>query len=166
MIDEKISKHLGKPYIYLKDKQKFLCSNGVLFTLEEFKNGIDINAEYERRPSQDNLYDYQYAKNTGILRKKRGYAKKQEDNKGNQQEEVVLQNRGQQVSENIPDEPKAEREEIIQTNSDTKVSRRDGDTNDRQEKVTGKNRSIFLIILILAFASVCSMYESTLHTAT
>ena len=82
MIDEKISKHLGKPYIYLKDRKKFLCSNGVLFTLEEFKNGIDINAEYERRAKEDNLYDYQYAKNTGILRKKRGYAKKQEDNEG------------------------------------------------------------------------------------
>ena len=75
MIDEKISKHLGKPYIYLKDKQKFLCSNGVLFTLEEFKNGIDINAEYERRAKEDMLYDYAYAKNTGLLRKKRGYAK-------------------------------------------------------------------------------------------
>ena len=166
MIDEKISKHLGKPYIYLKDRKKFLCSIGVLFTLEEFKNGIDINAEYERRAKEDNLYDYQYAKNTGILRKKRGYAKKQENNESNQQEEVVLQDGGQQVSENIPDEPKAESGKIIQTDSNTKVGRRDRDTNDRQEEAKGKSRSSFLIILILAFASGCSMYESTLHTAT
>ena len=74
-LEEKISKHLGKPYIYLKDKKKFLCSNGVLFTLEEYKNGIDINAEYERRAKEDMLYDYNYAKSTGLLRKKRGYSK-------------------------------------------------------------------------------------------
>ena len=33
-------------------------------------------------------------------------------------------------------------------------------------KAKGNNRNVFLIILILAFASICSMYESTLHTAT
>ena len=75
MLEEKISEHLGKPYIYLKDQKKFLCSNGVLFTLEEYKNGIDINAEYERRAKEDTLYDYAYAKSTGLLRKKRGYSK-------------------------------------------------------------------------------------------
>ena len=74
-LEEKISKHLGKPYIYLKDQKKFLCSNGVLFTLEEYKNGIDINTEYERRAKEDMLYDYAYAKSTGLLRKKRGYSK-------------------------------------------------------------------------------------------
>lgn len=75
VLEEKISKHLGKPYIYLKDQKKFLCSNGVLFTLEEYKNGIDINAEYERRANEDMLYDYNYAKSTGLLRKKRGCSK-------------------------------------------------------------------------------------------
>lgn len=74
-LEEKISKHLGKPYVYIKDQKKFLCSNGVLFTLEEYKNGIDINAEYERRAKEDMLYDYAYAKSTGLLRKKRGYSK-------------------------------------------------------------------------------------------
>lgn len=74
-LEEKISKHLGKPYIYLKDQKKFLCQNGVLFTLDEYKNGIDINAEYERRANEDMLYDYNYAKSTGLLRKKRGYSK-------------------------------------------------------------------------------------------
>lgn len=74
-LEEKISKHLGKPYIYLKDQKKFLCQNGVLFTLDEYRNGIDINAEYERRANEDMLYDYAYAKSTGLLRKKRGYSK-------------------------------------------------------------------------------------------
>ena len=74
-LEEKISKHLGKPYVYIKDQKKFLCSNGVLFTLEEYRNGIDINAEYERRAKEDMLYDYAYAKSTGLLRKKRGYSK-------------------------------------------------------------------------------------------
>ena len=71
MLTEKISKHLGKPYVYLKDQKKFLCSNGVLFTKEEYERGIDINAEYIRREKEDKLYDYAYAKSTGILRKKR-----------------------------------------------------------------------------------------------
>lgn len=74
-LEEKISKHLGKPYVYIKDQKKFLCSNGVLFTLEEYKNGIDINAEYERRAKEDMLYDYTYAKSTGLLQKKRGCSK-------------------------------------------------------------------------------------------
>ena len=65
MLEEKISKHLGKPYVYLPDQKKFLCQNGVLFSLEEYKKGIDINAEYERREKEDMLYDYAYAKSTG-----------------------------------------------------------------------------------------------------
>ena len=74
-LEEKTSIHLGVPYIYLSAQKKFLCSNGVLFTLEEYRNGIDINAEYERRAKEDMLYDYAYAKSTGLLRKKRGYSK-------------------------------------------------------------------------------------------
>ena len=74
-LEEKTSIHLGVPYIYLPAQKKFLCSNGVLFTLEEYRNGIDINAEYERRAKEDMLYDYAYAKSTGLLRKKRGYSK-------------------------------------------------------------------------------------------
>ena len=71
MLEEKISKNLGVPYIYLPDKRKFLCSNGVLFTMEEYKAGIDIKEEYEKRKKDDTLFDYTYAKNTGLLRKKR-----------------------------------------------------------------------------------------------
>lgn len=71
MLEEKISKSLGVPYIYLPDKRKFLCSNGVLFTMEEYKSGIDIKEEYEKRKKDDTLFDYTYAKSTGLLRKKR-----------------------------------------------------------------------------------------------
>ena len=71
MLEEKISKNLGVPYIYLPDKRKFLCSNGVLFTMEEYKSGIDIKEEYEKRKKDDTLFDYTYAKSTGLLRKKR-----------------------------------------------------------------------------------------------
>ena len=182
MLKEKISKHLGKPYIYLKDKKKFLCSNGVLFTLEEFKNGIDINAEYERRAKEDMLYDYAYAKNTGLLRKKRGYAKRQET------EEVLLQDVEKLQEGKTAEEARSNNEDnnserngdssIQRSISETELSRiekggresafsgRVSSRADIPEKAERKNRSIFLIILILAFASVCSMYESTLHTAT
>ena len=71
MLEEKTSKNLGVPYIYLPDKRKFLCSNGVLFTMEEYKAGIDIKEEYEKRKKDDTLFDYTYAKSTGLLRKKR-----------------------------------------------------------------------------------------------
>lgn len=74
-LTEKTSRHLNVPYVYLPEQKKFLCKNGVLFSLEEYRKGIDINAEYERREKEDMLYDYAYAKNTGLLRKKRGYAK-------------------------------------------------------------------------------------------
>lgn len=182
MLDEKISKHLGKPYIYLKDRKKFLCSNGVLFTLEEFKNGIDLNAEYERRAKEDMLYDYAYAKNTGLLRKKRGYAKKQEDNEsatqkmseGNEEvcsdvssEVVPRRDTGENNNEPLQGEVHyttgihSECERGRQSNFSGRVSSRAN-----KPEAERNNRNVFLIILILAFASVCSMYESTLHTAT
>lgn len=69
MLTEKISRNLGLPYIYLPKDKKFLCKNGVLFTLDEYKKGIDIASEYERRSKEASLYDYEYAKETGILRK-------------------------------------------------------------------------------------------------
>jgi len=185
MLEEKISKHLGQPYIYLKDRKKFLCSNGVLFTLEEFKNGIDLNAEYERRAKEDNLYDYTYCKNTGVLRKKRGYAKKQES------EEVLSQDVETLQKSKAPEMPRYSNEsndtvrgstdsiqrsvleaELPRVKKGGEVNKRDcvgewrEDIINRPKEVKGNNRNVFLIILILAFASVCSMYESTLHTAT
>ena len=175
MLEEKISKHLGQPYIYLKDKQKFLCSNGVMFTLDEYKKGIDINAEYERRAKEDMLYDYAYAKNTGLLRKKRGYAKKQEGDEDTEQlpREIQLPHkdnpnlRGSNSSgQDTDDESRRLPENIREGREEDNVKRRDCLGTFKQEKAERNNRSVFLIILILAFASVCSMYESTLHTAT
>ena len=179
MLEEKISKHLGQPYIYLKDRKKFLCSNGVLFTLEEFKNGIDLNAEYERRAKEDMLYDYTYCKNTGLLRKKRGYAKKQEilsqDVEEVQEvqeatEEARNNNEGRDTEWNGDNSiqrsiPEAELSRIDERGRESSFSGRVSSGINKPE-AKGKSRSSFLIILILAFASVCSMYESTLHTAT
>ena len=65
---EYVSKHLGVPYIYLKDKSKYLCSNGVLFSKEEYLEGIDLKEEYKKRAEEGKLYDYSYAKRTGKLR--------------------------------------------------------------------------------------------------
>lgn len=181
MIEEKISKHLGKPYIYLKDKKKFLCSNGVLFTKEEYDNGIDINAEYERRAKEDMLYDYVYAKSTGLLRKKRGYAKRQESEEVLPQNvETLQESKAPEMSRysNESNNTKWNRDNDIQGSvleaglsrtseggRESALSRRDSSGADKPE-TKGNTRNVFLIILILAFASICSMYESTLHTAT
>lgn len=179
-LEEKISKHLGQPYIYLKNRKKFLCSNGVLFTLEEFKNGIDLNAEYERRAKEDMLYDYAYAKNTGLLRKKRGYAKKQEilsqdveevqkeqetteEARSNDEDRDTERNRDNSIQRSVSET------ELPRTNEggrESAFSRRVNSGADKLKEAKGNNRNVLLIILILAFASVCSMYESTLHTAT
>ena len=79
MLTEKISRHLGVKYVYMPDRKVFLCENGVPFTLEEYKKGIDLQAEYDRREKEDKLYDYAYAKSTGLLRKKREYKEVQEN---------------------------------------------------------------------------------------
>ena len=140
-LEEKISKHLGKPYVYIKDQKKFLCSNGVLFTLEEYRNGIDINAEYERRANESMLYDYTYAKSTGLLRKKRGYSK-------------MLVN-------SSPSELTVENEALEKQNN---VEGRNGNSLDRQEEKQGF--SVMFIVVLLGFTSLISGYISTLHTAT
>lgn len=140
-LEEKISKHLGKPYVYIKDQKKFLCSNGVLFTLEEYRNGIDINAEYERRANEDMLYDYAYAKSTGLLRKKRGYSK--------------------MLVDSSPSELTVENEALGKQNN---VEGRNGNSLDRQEEKQGF--SVMFIVTLLGFTSLISGYISTLHTAT
>lgn len=178
-LEEKISKHLGKPYIYLKDQKKFLCQNGVLFTLEEYKNGIDINTEYERRAKEDMLYDYAYAKSTGLLRKKRGYSKMQagSSTEGNEAfEKIAAENPG------IPDQkknaetvPKVSEDSTnglqhkVSVQKDTSEVRqetkgRNGNSLDRQEEKQGF--SVMFIVTLLGFTSLISGYISTLHTAT
>ena len=181
-LKEKVSKHLGVKYIYLPEQKLFLCENGVPFTLEEYRKGIDLQSEYERRKYEGKLFDYVYARNTQILRKKRGYAKKQENNEGDTGLDSDVQaSKDLKVSRyNIEDtETERVRDNSTQRSvhetdfprtseggQESALSRRVSGRADKPEKAERKNRSIFLIILILAFASVCSMYESTLHTAT
>ncbi len=162
-LEEKISEHLGKPYVYLKDQKKFLCSNGVIFTLEEYKNGIDINKEYERRAKEDELYDYSYAKNTGLLRKKKNERKDEEI------PEIIMQNAV--ISENTSD--KHNFTESTETNSEalnrfwnSKISYpfgwNENNTNRQEEK---QGNTVLIIVTLLSLTSLISGYISTLHTA-
>ena len=147
MLEEKISEHLGKPYIYLKDQKKFLCSNGVLFTLEEYKNGIDINAEYERRAKEDTLYDYAYAKSTGLLRKKRGYSKMLSDSSPvkqtvengaleKQNNEGVYKESSEMITAENPSVPEQKK------NDETVPNVSEDDTNGLQHEVTVHGRAV------------------------
>ena len=165
MLEEKISEHLGKPYIYLKDQKKFLCSNGVLFTLDEYKNGIDINAEYERRTKEDMLYDYAYAKNTGLLRKKRGYSKMLVDSSPVEQtvENGALENEKIATeSTSVPEQKK--NDETVPKVDVLEAEGRNGNSLDRQGEKQGL--SVIFIVALLGFTSLISGYISTLHTAT
>lgn len=67
-LKEYTSRHLGVPYVYLKDEKKYLCENGVVFTKEEYLKGIDLNAEYKKRSENGELYDYEFARKNGELR--------------------------------------------------------------------------------------------------
>lgn len=166
---ERTSEHLGIPYVYLKDQKKFLCQNGVLFTLEEYRNGIDLNAEYERRLKEDMLYDYNYAKSTGLLRKKRGYKKTEEVQEGYEEDAFSTK-----AEHNFNDNDKQYFSGSTEINSympiesrSNKGSDADGwnksNTDGQQEK---QGFSVYFVIGLLAFTSVISMYISTLHTAT
>ena len=164
MLEEKISKHLGKPYVYLPDQKKFLCQNGVLFSLEEYKKGIDINAEYERREKEDMLYDYAYAKSTGLLRKKRGYGQPSEQISDNTERSAS----GDSLPSTEPESFEEVQERSSGDNAETRTEL------DKQEEIKGKiensnvsdGRAVGFIIALLAFTSLISGYISTLHTAT
>lgn len=191
-LEEKISEHLGKPYVYIKDQKKFLCSNGVLFTLEEYKNGIDINAEYERREKEDKLYDYAYAKSTGLLRKKRGSKPLSE----------IIKNDTQKIQQNDEENASSERSSDLSrrtegTHGDETLQgevsysrnvregiqernlpadRRNDTSSNETEEIEGSSglengnvsdgRTVTFICLLLLFTSLISGYISTLHTAT
>ena len=191
-LEEKISKHLGKPYVYIKDQKKFLCSNGVLFTLEEYRDGIDINAEYERRAKEDMLYDYAYAKSTGLLRKKRGYSKmllgsstaenealEKQNNEGLYKksfEKIGAENPSiTEQKKNAETVPKVSEDDTnglqhkVSERKDTSEVRqetegRNGNSLDKQEEKQGF--SVMFIVALLGFTSLISGYISTLHTAT
>ena len=171
-LTEKISEHLGVHYVYLPDQKKFLCENGVLFTLEEYKAGIDINAEYEKRAKEDNLYDYVYAKSTGLLRKKRGYAKvsQREDSSSDRPEQSISTEDKKEVQETKIQQKIVPAEESNglwnSMANDGRADRWNTNIQNRQKEAQGNARSVFMIILLLAFTSAISMYISTLHTAT
>ena len=181
MLEEKISEHLGKPYIYLKDQKKFLCSNGVLFTLEEYKNGIDINAEYERRTKEDMLYDYAYAKSTGLLRKKLDSSPVEQtvENGALENEKIATESTSvPEQKKNDETVPKVDVSEAVTNGLQNKVSvhgraredwrdtseGRNGNSLDRQGEKQGF--SVIFIVALLGFTSLISGYISTLHTAT
>lgn len=71
MLEEKISKNLGVKYVYIPKYKRFLCENGVAFTLEEYKKGIDLKAEYEKREKEGTLFDYPKAVKEGTLVKQK-----------------------------------------------------------------------------------------------
>ena len=180
-LEEKISEHLGKPYVYIKDQKKFLCSNGVLFTLEEYKNGIDINAEYERRAKEDMLFDYNYAKSTGLLRKKRGYSKRPVDSSPVENgafEKVAAENNSvPEQKKNAETVPKVSEDDTNGLQHEVPVHGRTGgdcrgDTSEVRHEVEGRGQgekqgfSVMFIVALLGFTSLISGYISTLHTAT
>ena len=154
MLEEKISKHLGKPYVYLAEQKKFLCQNGVLFSLEEYKKGIDINAEYERREKEDMLYDYAYAKSTGKLRKKRSLVNM--ESKGNKN---CASSEAKEEPKSVPKTNSTDREESKAV-TEVELHGDKGLTNN------SNNQTVAFICWILLFTSVISGYISTLHTAT
>lgn len=166
MLEEKISKHLGVPYIEIQHEGelKYLCSNGVLFTDSEYKNYTDLSLEYERREKEDKLYDYAYAKSTGILRKKRGYGQPSEQISDNTERSAS----GGSLPSAEPESFEEVQERSSGDNTETRTE------FDKQEEIKGKiengnvsdGRAVGFIIALLTFTSLISGYISTLHTAT
>ena len=166
MLEEKISKHLGVPYIEIQHEGelKYLCSNGVLFTDSEYKNYTDLSLEYERREKEGKLYDYAYAKSTGILRKKRGYRQPSEQISDNTERSAS----GGSLPSAEPESFEEVQERSSGDNAETRTE------FDKQEEIKGKiengnvsdGRAVGFIIALLTFTSLISGYISTLHTAT
>ena len=171
MLEEKISKRLKVPYVEVtyNGKKYYLCNNGVIFADEEYLDYANLNVEYERREKEDKLYDYAYAKSTGLLRKKRGTAKVQEVEKGeiisdknNGRTDNSLQSKNVYSSSENADRGKAQ----AVSEPDNEISRRVNSSVDRP-KNEGKSGStaVAFIIVLLAFTSLISGYISTLQTA-
>ena len=171
-LEEKKSVHLGVPYVYLPEQKKFLCQNGVLFTLEEYKKGIDINAEYIRREKENKLYDYAYAKSTGLLRKKRSTANEnihKESSKTNPTKTDSLEE--QKNNDVVSAWKKVSNISAIRTEKD--ILRREEQGTEKlhgREELRVQNdnggRTVTFICFLLLFTSLISGYISTLHTAT
>ena len=166
---ERTSEHLGIPYVYLKDQKKFLCQNGVLFTLEEYKKGIDLNAEYERRLKEDMLYDYNYAKSTGLLRKKRGYKATEEVQESNEENGPASKDADESNDNNKQHSSgkagtDSRQATGLRSSERSDTDRRNENSTNRPEENKGK--AVLFIVALLGFTSLISGYISTLHTAT
>ena len=180
-LEEKISKHLGKPYIYLPEKKLFLCENGVPFTLEEYRQGIDLPSEYKRRKYEGKLFDYNYAKSTGLLRKKRGYSKMLVSSSTVENgafEKVAAENNSvPEQKKNAETVPKVSEDDTNGLQHEVPVHERTGgdcrgDTSEVRHESEGRGQgekqgfSVMFIVALLGFTSLISGYISTLHTAT
>ena len=179
MLIEKISKHLGVKYIYLPEKKLFLCENGVPFTLEEYRQGIDLPSEYKRRKYEGKLFDYNYAKSTGLLRKKRGYSKMLSGSSTAENEALEKiatgnlsiteqKKNGKTVPKVSEDDTNGLQHKVSERKGTSEVRQetegRNGNSLDRQEEKQGL--SVLFIVALLGFTSLISGYISTLHTAT
>lgn len=171
MLEEKVSKHLGVKYVYLPEVKKFLCNNGVIFTLEEYKNGIDINSEYKKRSKEGKLYDYDYAKNTGLLREKKNAFAGEKNLKGTKENDkkdvkVSCVSENHSTLKNINSRAEGDSRTVVKTESMQRSNpdrRNESNSDECKEK---QGFAVMVICALLAFTSVISMYISTLHTAT
>lgn len=109
---EYISKHLGVPYVFLPDLGKYICSNGVVFTKEEYLDGIDLKSEYEKREASGEIYDYAYARSTGLLRKKA--VRKPRDGSLEKEDEAIEMSAPEEVTA-VVSEPKQEKTAVSVT---------------------------------------------------
>lgn len=162
MLEEKISRNLGIPFVEIEHEGelKYLCNNGVLFTDAEYKNYPNLSVEYERREKEDKLYDYAYAKSTGILRKKRSTPNAVV---GMEKTEKVTEESNEAFQKReITDERLQYQNCADRRTTDTERLRYN--TSDRRN--SNSSKSVLIICIMLAFTSVISMYISTLHTAT
>lgn len=171
MLEEKVSKHLGVKYVYLPEVKKFLCNNGVIFTLEEYKNGIDINSEYKKRSKEGKLYDYDYAKSTGLLREKKNAFAGEKNLKGTKENDknnvkVSCVSENHSTLKNINSRAEGDSRTVVKTES---MQRSNSDRRNESNSDGCKEKQGFAVMVIcalLALTSAISMYISTLHTAT
>ena len=193
MLEEKISNRLKVPYVEVEHNGKtyYLCNNGVIFAGKEYLDYADLNAEYERREKEDKLYDYAYAKSTGLLRKKRSVKIQSEDNKEASQklseshEEAGDSENGENISRRTKGSNDYKASQSPDNNTEpvrTGIQREEGSSSygrvgtDCKERARENSRlqlssdngrrAVGFIIALLAFTSVISGYISTLQTAT
>lgn len=164
MLEEKISKRLKVPYVELERNGKtyYLCNNGVIFADKEYLEFADLNAEYERREKGDKLYDYAYAKSTGLLRKKRTSTKTEEGN-GQLPEKKLSDDVGRASCDSTEEIAKGKQETI---KTDEEGTQYRTELKGEIERKSNHTTAVGFIIALLAFTSIISGYISTLQTAT